>query len=126
MKIKIIKKPNIDEILKLSSVFKLDSPININEYKNIIEFFDNDNNLIGFVNFIETVYLNYTKTFIKMIYFTDDKNLDSIIKKMIKYLRQQKYSYVFLNSESESFNKNTIIILKLNDFVGDDFLFLNL
>ena len=35
MKAKIIKKPNITEILKLSKIFDLESPININDYKNI-------------------------------------------------------------------------------------------
>ena len=32
MKAKIIKKPNINEILKLSFIFRLESPININEH----------------------------------------------------------------------------------------------
>jgi hypothetical protein len=126
MKAKIIKKPNINEILKLSSIFRLDSPININEYKNIIEFFDENDNLIGFVNYVENHYLDYTKSFIKMIYFTDKTFLDLMIKQMIKQLKQKKYSYALLNSESKSFDKNTIDILKSNDFAGDDFLFLNL
>ena len=126
MKAKIIKKPNINEILKLSSIFRLDSPININEYKNIIEFFDDNDNLIGFVNYVENHYLDYTKSFIKMIYFTDKTFLDLMIKQMIKQLKQKKYSYALLNSESKSFDKNTIDILKSNDFAGDDFLFLNL
>ena len=126
MKAKIIKKPNINEILKLSSIFRLDSPINMNEYKNIIEFFDDNDNLIGFVNYVENHYLDYTKSFIKMIYFTDKTFLDLMIKQMIKQLKQKKYSYALLNSESKSFDKNTIDILKSNDFAGDDFLFLNL
>ena len=66
MKAKIIKKPNINEILKLSFIFRLESPININEYKNIIEFFDDDDdNLIAFVNYVENHYLDYTN---KIIY----------------------------------------------------------
>jgi len=126
MKAKIIKKPNINEILKLSSIFRLESPINMNEYKNIIEFFDDDDNLIGFVNYVENHYLDYTKSFINMIYFTDNTYLDMMIKLMIKQLKQKKYSYALLNSESDLFDKNTIKILKSNDFTGDDFLFLNL
>lgn len=126
MKAKIIKKPNINEILKLSSIFLLESPINMNEYKNIIEFFDDDDNLIGFVNYVENHYLDYTKSFINMIYFTDKIFLDLMIKQMIKQLKQKKYSYALLNSESKSFDKNTINILKSNNFVGDDYLFLNL
>lgn len=126
MKAKIIKKPNFNEILKLSSIFRLESPININEYKNIIEFFDDNDNLIGFVNYVENHYLDYTKSFINMIYFTDNTDLDMMIKLMIKQLKQKKYSYALLNSESDLFDKNTIKILKLNDFAGDDFLFLNL
>ena len=98
MKAKIIKKPNINEILKLSSIFRLDSPINMNEYKNIIEFFDDNDNLIGFVNYVENHYLDYTKSFIKMIYFTDKTFLDLMIKQMIKQLKQKNYSYAFLNS----------------------------
>lgn len=126
MKVKIINKPNIKDILKLSSIFKLESPINMNEYKNIIEFFDDDDNLIGFINYVENYYLDFTKSFIKMIYFTDNTYLDLMIKQMIKLMKQKKYSYTFLNSESDSYDKNTINILKLNDFTGDDFLFLNL
>ena len=126
MKAKIIKKPNINEILKLSSIFMLESPINMNEYKNIIEFFDDDDNLIGFVNYVENHYLDYTKSFINMIYFTDNTYLDKMIKLMIKQLKQKKYSYALLNSESDLFDKNTIKILKSNDFTRDDFLFLNL
>ena len=126
MKSKIIIKPNINEILKLSSIFRLESPINMNEYKNIIEFFDDDDNLIGFVNYVENHYLDYTKSFINMIYFTDNTYLDMMIKLMIKQLKQKKYSYALLNSESNLFDKNTIKILKSNDFTGDDFLFLNL
>ena len=126
MKSKIIKKPNINEILKLSSIFRLESPINMNEYKNIIEFFDDDDNFIGFVNYVEYHYLDYTKSFINMIYFTDNTYLDMMIKLMIKQLKQKKYSYALLNSESDLFDKNTIKILKSNDFTGDDFLFLNL
>ena len=126
MKAKIIKKPNINEILKLSSIFRLESPININEYKNIIEFFDDNDNLIGFVNYVENHYLDYTKSFINMIYFTDNTYLDMMIKLMIKQLKQKKYYYALLNSESDLFDKNTIKILKLNNFAGDDFLFLNL
>ena len=126
MKAKIIKKPNITEILKLSKIFDLESPININDYKNIIEFFDENNNLIGFINFIESVCLNYTKTFIKFITFTDKNNLDLMIKQMIEIMKQKNYSYTFLNSDNNSFDKYTINILKLNNFTGDDFLFLNL
>ena len=126
MKVKIINKPNIKDILKLSAIFKLESPINMNEYKNIIEFFDDDDNLIGFINYIENYYLDFTKSFIKMIYFTDNTYLDLMIKQMIKLMKQKKYSYAFLNSESDSYDINTINILKLNDFTGDDFLFLNL
>ena len=126
MKAKIIKKPNITEILKLSKIFDLESPININDYKNIIEFFDENNNLIGFINFIESVCLNYTKTFIKFITFTDKNNLDLMIKQMIEIMKQKNYSYTFLNSDNNSFDKYTINILKSNNFTGDDFLFLNL
>ncbi len=126
MKAKIIKKPNINEILKLSSIFLLESPINMNEYKNIIEFFDDDDNLIGFVNYVENHYLDYTKSFINMIYFTDKIFLDLMIKQMIKQLKQKKYSYALLNSENKLFDKNTINILKSNNFIGDDYLFLNL
>ena len=126
MKVKIIKKPNINEILKLSSIFRLESPINMNEYKNIIEFFDDDDNLIGFVNYVENHYLDYTKSFINMIYFTDNTYLDMMIKEMIKQLKQKKYSYALLNSKSDFFDKNIIKILKSNNFTGDDFLFLNL
>lgn len=126
MKAKIIKKPNINEILKLSHIFTLKSPININEYKNVIEFFDDDDNLIGFVNYVENHYLNYTKSFINMIHFTDKIFLDTMIKLMIKQLKHKKYSYALLNSESKTFDKNTIDILKSNDFAGDDYLFLNL
>ena len=90
MKAKIIKKPNINEILKLSSIFRLESPINMNEYKTIIEFFDDDDNLIGFVNYVENHYLDYTKSFINMIYFTDNIYLDKMIKLMIKQLKQKK------------------------------------
>lgn len=126
MKAKIIKKKNINEILKLSSIFRLESPINMNEYKNIIEFFDDDDNLIGFVNYVENHYLDYTKSFINMIYFTDYTHLDMMIKLMIKQLKQKKYSYALLNSESGLFDKNTIKILKSNNFAGDDYLFLNL
>ena len=100
--------------------------IYIPSYKNIIEFFDDNDNLIGFVNYVENHYLDYTKSFIKMIYFTDKTFLDLMIKQMIKQLKQKKYSYALLNSESKSFDKNTIDILKSNDFAGDDFLFLNL
>lgn len=126
MKVKIIKQPKLNEILNLSSVFKLDSPINMNYYKNIIEFFDDDNNLIGFINYVENYYLDFTKSFINMIYFTDIVYLDLMIKQMIKYMKQKKYSYTFLHSENNLFDKNTINILKSNDFVGEDFLFLNL
>lgn len=126
MKAKIIKKKNINEILKLSSIFRLESPINMNEYKNIIEFFDDNDNLIGFVNYVENHYLDYTKSFINMIYFTDNTHLDMMIKLMIKQLKQKKYSYALLNSESDLFDKNTIKILKSNNFAGDDYLFLNL
>ena len=116
MKAKIIKKPNINEILKLSSIFRLESPININEYKNIIEFFDDNDNLIGFVNYVENHYLDYTKSFINMIYFTDNTYLDMMIKLMIKQLKQKKYSYALLNSESDLFDKNTIKILQQGHF----------
>ena len=126
MKAKIIKKPNINEILKLSSIFRLESPINMNEYKTIIEFLDDDDNLIGFVNYVENHYLDYTKSFINMIYFTDNTYLDIMIKLMIKQLKQKKYSYALLNSENDLFDKNTIKILKSNDLTGDDLLFLNL
>ena len=126
MKSKIIKKPQINEILKLSKTFNLNSPININDYKNIIEFYDENNNLIGFVNFVETVYLDYTKTFIKIIYFIDKSHLDLIIKEMINVMKKKKYSYTFLNSNNISFDKDTIDILKSNYFAGDEFLFLNL
>lgn len=45
---------------------------------------------------------------------------------MIKIMKKNKYSYAFLNSDNISFNKYTIDILKSNNFVGDEFLFLNL
>ena len=58
-----------------------------------------------------------------MIHFTDKIFLDTMIKLMIKQLKNKKYSYALLNSESKTFDKNTIDILKSNDFTGDDFLF---
>lgn len=61
-----------------------------------------------------------------MIHFTDKIFLDTMIKLMIKQLKHKKYSYALLNSESKTFDKNTIDILKSNDFAGDDYLFLNL
>ena len=95
MKAKTIIKPNLNEILKLSSIFKLENPININEYKFIIEFFDSENNLIGFVNYIENYYLNFTKSFIKMIYFTDNAHLDVMIKLMIEHMKKKNIHMYF-------------------------------
>ena len=124
MKVKIIKKPSLNEILILSKTFDLESPINLNDYKYIIVFYDKSKNIIGFVNFVENYYLDYTKTFIRQIYFIDKKYLDAIIKKMIKVMETQKYSHSYLHCDDENFDKNTIDILKLNGFDGDDFLFL--
>ena len=124
MKVKIIKKPSLNEILILSKSFDLESPINLNDYKYIIVFYDKSKNIIGFVNFVENYYLDYTKTFIRQIYFIDKKYLDAIIKKMIKVMETQKYSHSYLHCDDENFDKNTIDVLKLNGFNGDDFLFL--
>jgi|SaaInlStandDraft_4_1057021.scaffolds.fasta_scaffold32596_4 hypothetical protein len=124
MKVKIIKKPSLNEILILSKTFDLESPINLNDYKYIIVFYDKSKNIIGFVNFVENYYLDYTKTFIRQIYFIDKKYLDAIIKKMIKVMETQKYSHSYLHCDDENFDKNTIDVLKLNGFNGDDFLFL--
>ena len=124
MKTKIIKKPSLNEILNLSKTFNLESPINLNDYKYIIVFYDKSKNIIGFVNFVENYYLDYTKTFIRQIYFIDKKYLDAIIKKMIKVMETQKYSHSYLHCDDENFDKNTIDVLKLNGFNGDDFLFL--
>lgn len=124
MKAKILKKPSLNEILNLSKIFKLESPINLNDYKYIIVFCDKNKNVIGFVNFVENYYLNYTKTFIRQIYFIDEKYLDAIIKKMIKVMETQKYSHSYLHCDDENFDKNIIDILKSNGFDGDDFLFL--
>jgi len=124
MKAKIIKKPSLNEILILSKTFDLESPINLNDYKYIIVFYDKSKNIIGFVNFVENYYLDYTKTFIRQIYFIDKKYLDAIIKKMIKVMETQKYSHSYLHCDDENFDKNTIDVLKLNGFNGDDFLFL--
>jgi hypothetical protein len=124
MKVKIIKKPSLNEILILSKTFDLESPINLNDYKYIIVFYDKSKNIIGFVNFVENYYLEYTKTFIRQIYFIDKKYLDAIIKKMIKVMETQKYSHSYLHCDDENFDKNTIDVLKLNGFNGDDFLFL--
>ena len=126
MRTRLIKKPNFNEILKLSNIFILENPIDINDYKNIIEFYDEDDNLIGFINYIESVYLKNTKTYIKNINFTDKKYLDIMIKLMIDLMKKKKYSYTFINSEKNFFDKYLLNILKLNEFVGDDFLFLNL
>jgi hypothetical protein len=123
MKAKIIKKPSLDEILNLSNIFNLESPINLNNYEYIIIFYDKNKNIIGFINFIEIYYYKYTKTFIREIYFIDEKYLNAIIQKMIKVMEIQKYSYSYLHCD-ENFDKNTIDILKLNGFDGDDFLFL--
>jgi len=123
MKAKIIKKPLLNEILNLSKIFNLESPINLNDYKYIIVFCDKQKNIIGFVNFVENYYLDCTKTFIREIYFIDEKYLNAIIQKMIKVMEIQKYSYSYLHCD-ENFDKNTIDILKLNGFDGDDFLFL--
>lgn len=125
LKAKLIKKPNIINLIKIYQIFNIDDNINIDNYKNIIEFYE-DNQLIGFINFIEIVYLEYTKTFIKSINVIDKKYLDYVIKKMIIIMRKNKYTYTHLDSENKSYDKNTIEILKLNNFVGDDFLFLNL
>ena len=65
-------------------------------------------------------------TWIKFITFTDKNNLDLMIKQMIEIMKQKNYSYTFLNSDNNSFDKYTINILKSNNFTGDDFLFLNL
>ena len=64
MKAKIIKKPSLDEILNLSNIFNLESPINLNNYEYIIIFYDKNKNIIGFINFIKIYYYKYTKTFI--------------------------------------------------------------
>mgnify|MGYP003347105892 CR=1 FL=1 len=37
LKATLIKKPNIDDIIKLSVVFNLETPINIENYNNIIK-----------------------------------------------------------------------------------------
>ena len=123
LKAKLIN--NID-IFKLSDKFDVaKNGLKIDDYKNIIEFYDEDNKIVGFVNFIESVYLEYTKTYIKSIYFVDKKYLDLIIKKMINVMKK-KYIYTYLDSENKSYDDNIINILKLNNFIGDDFLFLNL
>lgn len=124
MKAKIIKKPSLNEILNLSKIFDLESPINLNNYECIMIFYDKNKNIIGFINFIEIYYYKYTKTFIRQIYFIDEKYLDAIIKKMIKVMKTQNYSYSYLHCDDENLDKNTIDVLKLNGFDGDDFLFL--
>ena len=124
MKAKILQKPSLNEILNLSKIFNLQSPINLNNYEQVMVFYDKKKNIIGFINFIEIFYYKYTKTFIRQIYFIDEKYLDAIIKKMIKVMEMQKYSYSYLHCDDENFDKNIIDILKSNGFDGDDFLFL--
>jgi hypothetical protein len=126
LKAKLINNIDIGNVLKLSDIFDIaKNGLKIDDYKNIIEFYDEDNNIVGFVNFIESVYLEYTKTYIKSIHFIDINYLDQIIKKMINVMKK-KYIYTYLDSENKSYDDNIINILKLNNFIGDDFLFLNL
>ncbi len=50
MKTKLIKKPQFNTIDKLSNIFNLEKPIDLNDYNNIIE----------------NHYLEYTNSYIKM------------------------------------------------------------
>jgi hypothetical protein len=120
MKSKLLKNPDIDEILKISRIFNLESPIKISEYKNIIVFYNDNDELIGFVNYVENHYLNFTKSFINMIYFVENTYLDSMIKRMIEQMKQKGYSYIIL--DTDLFDGYIIDVIKSNNFVGDDYL----
>ena len=96
LKAKLINNTDIGNIFKLSDKFDIaKNGLKIDDYQNIIEFYDEDNNIVGFVNFIESVYLEYTKTYIKSIHFIDKKYLDLIIKKMINVMKNI-YIYIYL------------------------------
>jgi hypothetical protein len=122
LKIKNIKNDSSLYTLKIMQTFDIKETLNTKYMTDIMEFNDNDN-LIGIVNYLYYPVLNYEKLFIRSIYYTDIKYLDNIIKEFIKIMKK-KYNSIFTNINQGKFDKYTIDALKNNNFNGDEYFFL--
>ena len=122
LKIKNIKNDSAEYVLKLMQTFNIKDTLNTKHVTNIMEFYD-DNKLIGIINYLYYVVLDYKKLYIRNIYYINEKYLDTMIKQFI--IKSKKiYGSIFTNRNHGNFDKKVIETLLNNKFFGDDYIFL--
>ncbi len=119
----VLKTKNIDNIdfenlIKLFVTFDIKTTLKCDDYKKIIQFYD-DNELVGFMNYVELSVIGQKKLYIKSIHSINDNYLDIIVKKMIKTLIN-KYYYLFADTNNELLTENIIKTLRENEFDGGE------
>lgn len=120
--IKNIKNPNYKVLLKLAKYFNIEC-IDINYYENVLEFYNDDKKLIGFINYIilPSMYEN-DRLFIRNLYYKDNLDLDNIIKSLCNYCKSKKM-FIKTTFFNDKFTEECKDILFKNNFIGNNIIF---
>ena len=119
--VKAIKNINYDLLLDLVNIFGI-KKVDINYYKNILEFFDNGK-IIGFINFCITPSMKgCDKLFIRELFYNDHVDLDKIIKSLCYYCKNNKYS-IMTTIDDDKFTDECKKIFLSNNFKGNDVIY---
>ena len=122
------KEMDFNYLIKIFQKFKINKTLDVDYYKNAVEIYDENNELIGFINYKIANLWNqktnkiYERSFIRSIHYIDLKYLDVIIKKMQEILKN-KYLYIYTDITSNVYDDNIINALKSNNFEGDEFVY---
>ncbi len=126
LEIKYICNVSHEYILNIIKRFNITTILNHEDNQSIIEFYDTNKIIIGFINYEEipnnNVY-NGNNLLIKSIYYLDDKYLDAMIKKLVKKT-YRKFICIYININDKLLDENIIFALKKNNFKGNNTLFL--
>ena len=115
------KNNNYKQILKLAGLFNIQQKLDITYYKNILEFYDN-NNLIGFVNYCITPSMKgKDRLFIRNLYYVELKYLNDMVVTLCDYCKN-KNLIIMTSIDDEEFTKECIDTFYNNNFKGNNII----
>jgi hypothetical protein len=121
LKIKKIKKPNLDLLLSLARQFNFDN-ISMSYYENIFTLYDSKE-LIGFINYcIIPSMAGKDRVYIRKLCYSDNKYIDSIIKTLCIYCRKKNLTIKAV-LDTGKFNDECKKAFYDNDFKGEDTIY---
>ena len=122
LKVKNIENPDLDLIINLAKKLNFTN-INMSNYKSILEFNDDNNNIVGLINYdIHPSMAGKYRVYIRNLYYINNTYIDEIIKSLCKYCRKKKLTIKTI-LDTGKFNDKCKEAFYKNDFKGNDIIY---